>query len=432
VDTVKRFALLVALVILAAGAVNGQSRGDPPRVVQRAEAAPLPADAFFDDSLVRDISLTINSRDWQALQDHYLDDTYYPCDFRWQDQVVRNVGIRSRGNGSRSGVKPGLRVDFDRYTANQSFLGLKSFVLRNNTQDASNMHERLSMLLFHRMDIPASREAHVRLFINNANAGLYTLVESIDKDFLKRTFNENDGYLYKYDYPANSAPYYFEDRGPQATAYVPLPFKPETHETDPRPEFLVDLVQTINQTGEAAFRSTMTAYVDLAKFVRVIAVERFLADQDGLLSDYGGMNNFYFYRFQNLKQFAFIEWDKSEAFKGGVDSSIFHNITDVPPTQQNRLLSRALAYQDLSNLYLDTLLECVRSANAVDAGSPDQRGWLEREIEREYNQIKTPALSDPKKNFTNEEFEQAVRELTAFAQQRGASVTRQVTAVRPQ
>ena len=30
-------------------------------------------------------------------------------------------------------------------------------------------------------------------------------------------------------------------------------------------------------------------------------------------------NNFYLYRFENKDLFQFIPWDKSEAFKGGVD-----------------------------------------------------------------------------------------------------------------
>src|SRR5258708_39136641 len=137
--------------------------------------APDPAAPLFDDSVLHDIYLAINSRDWAALKQHYLDNTYYPCDFRWNDQVVRNIGVRSRGAGSRSGVKPGLRVDFNRYTTGQEFLGLKSFVLRNNTQDPSGMRERLSMLFFRRMGVKAVREAHARLFINNAYAGLYTI-----------------------------------------------------------------------------------------------------------------------------------------------------------------------------------------------------------------------------------------------------------------
>lgn len=54
---------------------------------------------------------------------------------------MRNAGIRSRGRGSRSGTKPGLRVDFDRYASDQTFLGLKSFILDNLTQDPSGVHE---------------------------------------------------------------------------------------------------------------------------------------------------------------------------------------------------------------------------------------------------------------------------------------------------
>ena len=113
-----------------------------------------------------------------------------------------NVGIRSRGNGSRSGFKPGLRVDIDRYSSTQKFLGMKSFVLRNNTQDPSQLHEWLSMLFFRRMGLPASREAFARLFVNNQYAGLYTIVESVDKSFLTRQFGEDEGYLFDYDYPA--------------------------------------------------------------------------------------------------------------------------------------------------------------------------------------------------------------------------------------
>src|SRR5438270_12762556 len=91
-------------------------------------AAPQAPDPFFEDSALHEIRLSINSRDWQSLQEHYLDNDYYPADFHWRDQTVRNIGIRSRGTGSRSAVKPGLRVDFDRWVTDQKFLGLKSFI----------------------------------------------------------------------------------------------------------------------------------------------------------------------------------------------------------------------------------------------------------------------------------------------------------------
>src|SRR5262245_44945862 len=180
-------ALLVALALA----------GTLPRT---AAAQTDPATPFFDDAVIHDLKITINSKDWQSLKDHWQENNYYPCDFKWNDTTVRSIGIRPRGNGSRNPIKIGLRVDFDRYTTDQKFLGLKSFVLRNNTQDASNLREIASMAFFRRMGIPAPREAFARLYINNTYAGLYTIVESIDKVFLQKNYGENDGYLYEWDF----------------------------------------------------------------------------------------------------------------------------------------------------------------------------------------------------------------------------------------
>lgn len=423
----KPLALLTLLLAAAAGAVvDGQVR---PQVFG---VTPTPqtgsnADAFFDDAVLHEIRLTINTKDWQSLKDNYLDNTYYPCDFRWGGHVARNIGIRSRGTGSRSGVKPGLRVDFDRYVTEQKFLGLKSFVLRNNTQDASNMHERLSMLLFRKMNLLAPREAHTKLYINNQYAGLYSIVESVDKPFLKRMLNEDDGYLYKYDYPTDGTPYFFEDRGSNPTAYVPLPFKPETHEADPRPEVVAQWIQTVNQASDAAFRISVADYLDFRKFLQHVAVETFVTDLDGFVGDYG-TNNFYLYRYVNRNLFTFIGWDKSEAFKGGPTRSIWQNIRNVPANRQNRLLARVLAYRDLYDFFLDMLLECVRLTSEPTEGDP--RGWLEREIEREYQQIRDAVLADPDKPFTTNDFEDAVNALRAFARDRGGSVTQEVNSSR--
>jgi hypothetical protein len=69
----------------------------------------------------------------------------------------------------------------------------------------------------------------------------------VDKNFVKRVDGEDGGYLYKYDYNVNDKPWYFDDRGSDPKLYVPSPFKPETHELDPRPEKLAELVQIVNR-----------------------------------------------------------------------------------------------------------------------------------------------------------------------------------------
>ena len=256
---------------------------------------------------------------------------------------------------------------------------------------------------------------------------LNTIVESVDKSFLQRNYGEDSGYLYKFDYPADQSPYYWEDKGSSPATYVPHPFQPETHEDDPKPEFVSQWIQAINQSSETTFRSTVGEYIDLFKLMRHVAVEVFVTDYDGFIGDFG-TNNFYLYRFDNKKQFVFIPWDKSEAFKGGYGASIWHNINDVPDAKKNRLIMRALAYTDLYNYFLDTLLECAQSAAQLQ---PDGRGWMQSEIDREYQQIRAAAIADQEKPFSNADFENEVNALRAFATNRSAVVSAQVVAARP-
>jgi spore coat protein CotH len=428
-----RFLVLAATLTLGAAALGAQRQlpvVSPPSgqgLLGAGQNTPVPmgADAFFDDNVLHEIRLLMNARDWQALKDNYLENTYYPTDFQWRSEKLRNVGIRSRGNGSRSGVKPGLRVDFDRYTTDQKFLGLKSFVLRNNTQDPSSMHERVSMLLFRRLGLPAPREAHVRMYVNDVYEGLFTIVESVDKVFLSKAFGEDSGHLFKYDYPPDQVPYFFEDKGSNADAYVPLPFKPETRESDPQGQVLAQFVQAVNQSSDATYRSAVAPFMDLRKFLRHVAVEVFVADYDGFIGNYG-INNFYWYRFTNQNLFTFIPWDKSEAFSAGPESTIFHNINGVPDSRRNRLMSRTLADKEMLNYFLDTLLEIARSV--VEPAGNDSRGWMEREVAREYDQIRAAALADTTKPFSNDQFEAAVVALTDFARRRSDLVTAEVNA----
>ena len=382
-----------------------------------------PSAPFFDDANLHEVRLLINSKDWEILKAQYLEDTYYPADFQWGTIVVHNVGIRSRGTGSRSGTKPGLRVDFDKYSTSQKFLGLKSFVLRNNTQDASNLHEPLAMALFRRMGMPAPREAMTKLYINNDYVGLYTIVEAIDHVFLDRNFGEHGGNLYEYSYKPTDPAYYFEYRGPDPASYVPQPFKPETNENDPKAQIFERLAWTINSIADPLFATAVAEYMDVVAFLRHVAGEVCVADQDGMLGNWG-MNNYYAYRSALRPALTPIAWDKSNAFIDGPTYPIFHNITDVPPELRNRLFVRLMAYASFKTFYLDTLTQCAQMIAEVPPG--DTRSQLEIEVVRLADQIRAAVYADTVKQYTNAQFEQEVAWLVAFAQARPANLAAQV------
>jgi len=123
-----------------------------------------------------------------------------------------------------------------------------------------------------------------------------------------------------------------------------------------------------------------------------------------------------------------IPWDKSEATRSGPTYSVFHNISDVPASQHNRLMERLLAVADFRNLYLDSLAQTADSASELIFG--DARGWMEREVERENAQIQDGVLADPTKSYTNDQYTAAVEDLRKFARERADFVRSEIAAAR--
>jgi len=171
-------------------------------------------------------------------------------------------------------------------------------------------------------------------------------------------------------------------------------------------------------------------YISWDNFAKHIAVENCVADNDGFNGDYG-VNNFYWYHWENSNLFTWIPWDKSEAFKVGPEYDIFHNFLAGLPAHRNRLSARAMTQDDARNIYLDTLMACSESLMEPDSDAPDDaRGWMEREIDREYEQIRDLVYADPNKPFSNDDFERDVEQLRTFARGRTQSIQTQVAAFR--
>ena len=396
---VKRFLplLLAAALVLHVQPANAQT-----------------ADDVFNVEALNDIRLVLHSSDWQKLKDNFQDNTYYPADVTWSGVTVRNVGIRSRGLGSRSAIKPGLRVDFDRYASGQRFVNLKSLVLDNLTQDPSMLKEVLSMRLFSRLGLPAPREAFVRLYVNNALVGLYAVVESIDKRFLERTFGQDNGNLFEFNYTFD---FNFEYLGDDLGRYQEI-FDAKTNESHSTFELfdpIHRMVRTANEASDAAFESAMSEFLDLKPFARHVAAETFVAENDGWLG-YAGMNNFYLYQFGDRTQFQVITWDKDNTFLQ-TDFPIFER------ADRNVLMRRALAVPALKQAYLDGLAAAADSALEGQEGGDPSTGWLAREIERLAGLVLPAAREDTNKPYSTGEVEAAIDGLRRFARARPAFVT---------
>ena len=383
-------ALLVMAWSLAACGGGGGTPTDSTPAATPVPGVPAGGAPIFDPSVLHDARIEIDPSAWKALRDNYLSNQYYAANFSVDGVAVSQVGIRSRGDGSRSEEKPGLKIDFNKYVPSQEYYGYKSLVIDNLTQDASMLRERLAFLVFEAMGIAAPRNAHARLTVNGESWGLFALVEPVSKPFLKTRLGEESGNLFDYEY---RFPYDFSWRGGEVSWYVPLPFEPETNEDkDDVGDGLVAFVAAINDTPTAGFASAIGSRLDVDRFLAHVATENALAEDDGIVGDQG-LNNFYLYEYGQKNRFVFIPWDKDNTFKGG-SWPLYRNL------DTNVLTAKLVADPAKRAVYADAVARAT--SQYVNPR------WLTPQLETAYQQIRTAALGDARKPYTNAEFEAAV------------------------
>ena len=370
------------------------------------------SETLFDQSVVHELRLSINSRDLAELRQYYDRNTEYPAELQWGTLSAPNVGVRSRGLGSRSATKLGLRIDFTRYATGRRFLGLKSIVLKNLRQDPSMVREALAMAMFARMGQPAPRESFARLYINGAYEGLYAIVEDIDDVFLARTLGSSSGYLFEFHL---LNPFHAEYLGDNLAAYKPR-FEPRTHELDSDTTLyapIADLFRAVNAADDTVWRADVERHLDLAQFVTQVAIESFLAENDGILG-HTGMNNFYLHRESTASPHRLIVWDKDNTF-------LYWGMDVLARADENEVMRRALRVPELRTLFLQTLDACARAASD---------GWWASMLNRVASLIDPDVRADTRKPFSNEEYDAALAQIRDFLATRPAFVLEQVEKLR--
>jgi spore coat protein CotH len=389
-----------SVVIALAGAVlSACAGGGPSASPTAANPTPTPTpstgttgaatDPIFDQGRLHEVRITIDPSDWAALQENFRTNQYYAADITLDSTVLQQVGIRSRGSGSRSEVKPALKVDFNKYVSTQEYGVYKTMVLDNQVQDPTFLRERLAFVAFEGMGIPAPQNAFARLFINGAYWGLYQVTEPISKPFLKARLGEESGNLFDYQY---SFPWDFSFLSDDPEAYVPVPFEPQTNEDHLDASGLVDFIRTINGATDGTFTADMGAWLDRERFLTHLAVENAVAESDGIVGKLGA-NNFYLYQYGGQRRFVFLPWDKDSTFSAS-SQPVFVRI------ETNVLTRRLLADPAMQQLYVAALRRAVTSFVNVR--------YLTPRLETAYTQIREAALTDTHKPFTNSEFELGV------------------------
>lgn len=253
---------------------------DPTETIGPAPAPADPSDAVFDDGAIRTLTLTMAAADWADTSANPWAETWHvAATFDWEGESVATVGVRAFGYSSHVAGKPPLKIDFDHAVEGQEWRGLESLKLRNAYADPSFLHDALEPWLLRRAGVPTSRTGWVRLVVNGAAIGLYTLMEPVDDRFLTRTYGNDDGPLYSIDGIRGHGLMPLED----AAAY----FQTNTAVTGDGAD-LEDLTRIVATGSDEA----LAAVVDLDGFFVESIARTLCGSQDSFSAD---GNNFYLY-----------------------------------------------------------------------------------------------------------------------------------------
>jgi hypothetical protein len=296
--------------------------------------------------------------------------------------------------------------------------GMTRINLKSMYNDPSQMREALAWRLFRRAGVPSPRHTYARLAFDDAYRGLFSVIEQVDRRFLKDHFGQNArGNLYKcrcgdiggatLEYRTgpdgdDSGQQYFTSGRRRRTYLL------KTNKNDPRANTYDDLarfIAVINGVGlpggderfdTDVFRESVDAIMNARAFLRWAGVNVLLGSWDNYFAT---PSNFYLYNsgrlgaagdFAGSPYFTFIPWDYDNCL--GIDYFgtrwQYTDILDWPastgrywrghatsriPLVQNLL--RNHEYRQYYLDYLEHLLETEFNPRAItaliEAGSGD-------------------------------------------------------------
>jgi spore coat protein CotH len=267
-----------------------------------------PTEAMFDPEHVLDVQITMAPEDWRALrlQTRSVLDvlgqsclspperpfTYFPAEITVDGVSIPDPAVRKKGFfGSLDTEKPSLKLKFNEYVPGQRLNGLKRMTLNNNKSDRSHIKQCLGYQLLGAAGVPAPRCSFAKVAVNGRDLGIFTHVESIKTQFLRRHFAASDGNLYE------GALSDFR------TGWVDT-FQKKTNELDPDRSDIEAIVPAATATDSQVV-AALTPFFDLDAFTTFWAMELLIAHSDGYARN---TNNFYLYHDPLTDKFVFIPW----------------------------------------------------------------------------------------------------------------------------
>jgi len=277
-------------------------------------------------------------------------------------QTFPSVGLRYKGNGTIADaartIKKSFKVDLDRAGGMAQFRGMGTINLHSGAADPSKCRETLAYGLYRAAGVPAPRTtlAEVRLTVPGKYdaelLGPYTVVEQVDKTFLRAHFGTDEGLLMK---PEGLRE--LEDWGDDWERYK-RQYAPKREATKEEAARVIAFARLVHKADDATFNSQIASFLDIDGYLRFLAVTAFVANSD---SFFALGHNYYLYLHPRTGRFHFFPWDLDRALANfpifGTNSQQMDLSLTRPYAGKHRLTDRLLGIPEVSEKYQTLLKE---------------------------------------------------------------------------
>lgn len=355
-----------------------------------------------------------------------IDYPYAKGTFTFGLETLKDVGLRFKGNSSYISAwknKKSYKLNFDKFVE-QSFHGLGGLNLNNNALDGSQIREAMAYHAFDLAGVPGSRTAFAEVSITPGNGvkefvGLYTIIEEVDKTFLKQRFGSGGGLLLKPE-RMRGLEYLGDDWAPYQDRYVPK----NTASVEQRTR-LIEFARLIHKSDDAEFKARIADFLDVDNFLRFLAANALLANMDSFI---GLGHNYYVYLKPKDNRFAFLPWDMNHAFGALNMVGPFDKLPELSLTHPHNgslpLIERLLALPGMEATYLEIVRKIYAKTFATDsfAKTLEKVEALVKPVkEREAKQNTVNGI-----NVANLSFFSAPPSIKTFVEKRKASIEEQL------
>jgi spore coat protein H len=287
-------------------------------------------------------------------------------------QTYKDAAVRFKGNASymssQRGLKRPFKIDLNKFDKSAHFNGQTTLVLNNNVMDASMMRETIAYPLFRAAGLPASRTGYAKVYLtvtgkhNREYLGLYTLVEYVDEEFLRKHFGNGDGLLLKPEGLQGGVQYLGEDWDKYKERYDAKSGEKGEPGKKAR-QRLIEFAKLVNNASDAEFNQKIGDYLDVDAFLRFLSVNVLTSNLDSILAM---GHNYYFYLNPATNKFIFFPWDLDLSFSGfpmgGSAEQQMDLSIDHPHTSTNKLIERLLAIEVIKKSYYNHLQSLMKTA----------------------------------------------------------------------